>query len=327
MQANYKWTWSPLDFEEPLVEDFSKALNLRRPLTTILLQRGIDTFEKAKLFFNPKWENLHDPFEMKNMAKATARLKQALENNEKVMIYGDYDVDGTTSVALVYSFLQPHFSNLVYYIPDRYSEGYGLSFKGLEHAQKLGINLIITLDCGIKAFEKVVHANQNKIDVIICDHHLPPATLPPAYAILNPKQKDCQYPYKELTGCGIGFKFMTAFAQRYLNQQDAERLFTFSDLVAVSTACDIVPMDGENRILMAIGLEQLAQTQRLGLKTLLEHAAIRTDKPDVHALVFGIGPRINAAGRIKHAHEAVKLLISEDREARSNITEQKFTYY
>ena len=322
----YKWAWAAHDFEESLVQKLSSALNLRQPLTTILLQRGVDTFEKAKTFFNPKLENLHDPLTMKNMDKATSRLKQALEQHEKVMIYGDYDVDGTTSVALVYSFLRPHFPDLTYYIPDRYSEGYGLSFTGIDRAEELGISLIITLDCGIKALEKVEYANHKKIDVIICDHHLPPPTLPPAHAILNPKQNDCCYPYKELTGCGIGFKFMSGFADRYLSQEDRACLFTFIDLVAVSTACDLVPMDGENRILMSAGLAQLAKTNRLGLKILLEYAGMKSAEPNVHTLVFGIGPRINAAGRIKHAQEAVKLLISEDEAACRETADQINTY-
>ncbi len=306
----YKWLY-PQKPNSEQVNKLSKAINLRKPLTRLLLQRGIYTFEEAKTFFRPNRNHLQEPFLMKDMLKAVKRLEIAITNQEKVMIYGDYDVDGTTSVSLVYNFLKPYVKSLFYHIPDRYTEGYGLSQIGIDKAKKLGCSLMITLDCGIKANDKVAYANTKNIDSIICDHHLPPKKLPDAFAILNPKQTDCSYPYKELTGCGIGFKFMHAFAKK--QKIDQSKLFKMIDLVAVSTACDLVPIDDENRAIVSLGLKQLEKTTSLGLKTLIDSQNMKKTDIQVQDLVFGIGPRINAAGRISHAHEAVSLLISEDK--------------
>lgn len=292
------------------VTTLSAQLNINPYLTSILLQRGIDTFDKARLFFRPSLDHLHDPFLMMDMGKAVERLHRAIIGQEKILIYGDYDVDGTTSVALVFSYLQTFYTNCEYYVPDRYSEGYGVSQEGIEYAVSNGFSLIITLDCGIKASDKVTFANLHGIDFIICDHHLPDADIPNAVAVLDPKREDCSYPYTELSGCGLGFKLIQAYARTHRNE---EEVYDYLDLVAVSIASDIVPITGENRILAAFGLKKLNENPSPGLKALKEIAAIRNDL-DISGIVFTLGPRINAAGRIAHAKGAVKLLIAETEE-------------
>ena len=290
------------------VERLSKEINVNLVLSSILIQRGIDTYKIAKSYFRPSLSGLHDPFLMEDMDLAIERLNRAIHNGENILIYGDYDVDGTTSVALVFSYLKKIYSNVHYYIPDRYQEGYGISKNGIEWADKNNINLIISLDCGIKAVEMTKLANKKGIDLIICDHHLPGATLPEAYAILDPKRKECKYPYKDLSGCGVGFKFMQGFA-KYNKLDDAE-LFEYLDFLAVSIASDIVPVNGENRIFSYFGLEKLNSNPRPGLKALIDVAGLR-GKVTITGIVFGIGPRINAAGRMTHAGLAVELLISD----------------
>ncbi len=292
------------------VTKLSTQLNINPYLTSILLQRGIDTFDKAKLFFRPSLDHLHDPFLMMDMDKAVERLHRAIIGQEKILIYGDYDVDGTTSVALVFSYLQTFYTNCDYYVPDRYSEGYGVSQEGIDYAVSNGFSLIITLDCGIKASDKVTFANLHGIDFIICDHHLPDADIPNAVAVLDPKREDCSYPYSELSGCGLGFKLIQAYARTHRNE---EEVYHYLDLVAVSIASDIVPITGENRILAAFGLKKLNENPSPGLKALKEIAAIRNDL-DISGIVFTLGPRINAAGRIAHAKGAVKLLIAQTEE-------------
>lgn len=302
--------WIPKDL--PLDEDIaslSQEINVNPCLASILVQRGIDTFDKAKSFFRPSLSELHDPFLMKDMDKAVARLKAAMNNQERIMIYGDYDVDGTTSVALVYGFLRRIYDNIEYYIPDRYTEGYGVSIQGIEYAAKENIKLIVSLDCGIKAVDKVAKALEKGIDFIICDHHRPGDILPPAIAVLDPKRKDCEYPYKELSGCGVGYKLLEAYCIR--QRLDKSMLLNFIDLVAVSIASDIVPITGENRVLAYFGLKKLNSAPLPGLKALMELGGLK-ENMDITAVVFGIGPRINAAGRIDHAKYAVELLLSEE---------------
>lgn len=300
-----RWIRKPAPTEE-LVRQLSTQLNVNTYLCSVLIQRGVDTFDKAKTFFRPTLNDLHDPFLMMDMDKAVERLHKAIIQQEKILIYGDYDVDGTTSVALVFSYLKTFYEHCEYYVPDRYSEGYGVSQEGIEYAVTNGFNLIITLDCGIKASDKVTFANLHGIDFIICDHHLPDADIPNAVAVLDPKREDCTYPYTELSGCGLGFKFMQAYARKY---RDEKEVFNYLDLVAVSIASDIVPITGENRVLTAFGLKKLNENPSPGLKALKEIAATRNEL-DVSGIVFTIGPRINAAGRIAHAKGAVKLLIA-----------------
>lgn len=279
------------------------------PVATLLAQRGIRTAEEASRFFRPSLEQLHDPFLMRDMQEAVERIEQALGNNERIMVYGDYDVDGTTAVALMYGFLSRFTGNLTFYIPDRYSEGYGISFKGVEHAHADDVRLIIALDCGIKALDKVQRARELGIDMIICDHHRPGAQLPEAVAVLDPKRDDCPYPCKELSGCGIGFKLVQGLAQRNgIAFQDIEPLL---DLVAVSTACDIVPVTGENRILTHFGLKRLNDMPRPGFRVMMDMANVKR-RMTVTDLVFTLGPRINAAGRIEHGRQAVELLLARD---------------
>jgi single-stranded-DNA-specific exonuclease len=294
--------------ENGKVEQLSKEINVNPVLSSVLIQRGIDTYKKAKSYFRPSLDSLHDPFLMEDMDLAIERLNRAIHNAENILIYGDYDVDGTTSVALVFSYLKKIYSNVHYYIPDRYQEGYGISKNGIEWADKNNINLIISLDCGIKAVEMTKLANKKGIDLIICDHHLPGSTLPEAYAILDPKRKECKYPYKDLSGCGVGFKFLQGFA--IYNNLDVAEVFEYLDFLAVSIASDIVPVNGENRILSYFGLEKLNSNPRPGLKALIDVAGLR-GKVTLSGIVFGIGPRINAAGRMTHAGLAVELLISD----------------
>jgi single-stranded-DNA-specific exonuclease len=305
-----KWVCKPLPDQEQ-AEHLSKAINVNPTLASLLIQRGINSFQQAKNFFRPHLNQLHDPFLMKDMDKAIYRINQAISNNENILVYGDYDVDGTTAVALFFGFLSTHYQNLYYYIPDRYAEGYGISSQGIEWAFENNISLVISLDCGIKAINRVSEANEKGIDFIICDHHRPGEELPAAYAILDPKRKDCQYPFKELSGCGVGFKLLQAFCMASNLSQD--NLYTYLDLVAVSIASDIVPITGENRVLAYFGLKQLNQAPKPGLKCLIDSCGYK-DQIDINEIVFGIGPRINAAGRIAHANTAVALLLAKDYE-------------
>ena len=292
-------------------EDLAKRLRVNPILARLLIQRDINTYEVAESFFRLSLDQLHDPFLMKDMFKAVERVSKAIENDEAILIYGDYDVDGTTSVALMYGFLKDKVSKIDYYIPDRYTEGYGVSAQGVQWAIDNEFSLIISLDCGIKAFSAVAMANDHGIDFIVCDHHKPEKELPKATAVLDPKRVDCNYPYKELSGCGVGFKLIQGLTKH--NNWDEEDLWPYLDLVAVSIGADIVPITGENRVLCYFGLKQLENNARTGLQALLEIAAIQ--KPyTVTRIVFGVAPRINAAGRIKHAKDAVALLISKDRE-------------
>ena len=301
-----------------VVKQLSKDLNINTALANLLAQRGINTFDEARNFFRPSLDDLHDPFLMLNMDKAVERINQAIENQENILIYGDYDVDGTTSVALVYSFLKQIYPNIDYYIPDRYKEGYGISTQGIDHAYKNSETLIIALDCGIKAVEKIEYANAKNVDFIICDHHLPGDTIPDAIAVLDPKQDGCNYPYKELSGCGVGFKLMQAVAQN--REIPFEKLAPCLDLVAISIAADIVEIKGENRILAYYGLKKLNNNPRPGIESILKYSNIvrHFDKNlnknvfekdlTISDLVFTIAPRINAAGRIASGKKSVELL-------------------
>jgi single-stranded-DNA-specific exonuclease len=289
------------------VTKLSSELNIDTVLGSLLIQRGIDSFEKARVFFRPKTEHLHDPFLMKDMEKAIVRIEEAMVAGEEIMIYGDYDVDGTTSVAVVYSFFKKYYDHLEYYIPDRYKEGYGISTQGIDHAKEKGITLIIALDCGIKSVDKVAYASAAGIDFIICDHHTPGDEIPAAVAVLDPKQADCFYPYKELSGCGIGFKLIQAYTQK--NDIAFEELHRYFELVAISIACDIVHINGENRVLAHFGLQLLNTDPCIGVKTLML-AAGKTENYSISDIVFMIGPRINAAGRIDDAKHAVELMIT-----------------
>ncbi|MBK7383512.1 MAG: single-stranded-DNA-specific exonuclease RecJ [Flavobacteriales bacterium] len=275
----------------------------------ILAQRGITDATAAAIFFRPRLDQLHDPFLMAGMKEAVERIERALGENERIMVYGDYDVDGTTAVTLVYSFLLRFTGNITFYIPDRYAEGYGISFQGVDVAAAEKVGLIIALDCGIKAVDKVAYANELGIDFIICDHHRPGDTLPEAVAILDPKRDDCPYPFKELSGCGIGFKLMQGLAQH--NDMPFDDLEPLLDLVAVSTACDIVPVNGENRILTHFGLKRLNNEPRHGFRAMMNMANVKK-RLGITDLVFAIGPRINAAGRVEHGRQAVELLLAHD---------------
>jgi len=302
--------WKELKAIEAEVTHLMTVLKVSKPIASLLSLRSIDSYEKAKTFFRPSLDQLNDPFLMKDMQQSIARITKAIEKKQKVMVYGDYDVDGSTAVSLVYGFFSTHYPGFIYYIPDRYAEGYGLSFQGVEYAKEQGVSLIITLDCGIKAVDKVAHANTLGIDIVICDHHTPGNILPEAFGIINPKQNDCPYPYKELPGCGIGFKLCWAFASTH--NIPIEKVLHYLDLVAIAIACDIVPITGENRVLTYLGLQKVNESPNLGVTGLLETAKTGRDVPvkalSVEDLVFKIGPRINAAGRIKHAREAVALL-------------------
>ncbi len=295
---------------QEIINRLKNELNINDVLANLLAQRGISTFEEAKAFFRPDLANLYDPYLMKDMDKAVSRLDKARSSNERILIYGDYDVDGTTSVALVYSFLKEFHTNIDFYIPNRYTEGYGVSKKGIEYAEKTGASLIIALDCGIKATEQVELAKQKKIDFIICDHHTAGETIPDAVAVLDPKRPDCNYPFKELSGCGVGFKFMQAFSNR--NSIPFERLTNYIDLVVVSIASDIVPIIDENRILSYFGLKKLNENPLTGLKAIKKIANVENKEMTISDCVFRIGPRINAAGRIESGAEAVNLLIAEN---------------
>ena len=285
-------------------------LSISPILAQLLVQRDILTFEDARSFFRPDLADLHNPFLMKDMDKAVNRLTAAMQKNEKILVYGDYDVDGTTSVSLVYKFLKQFYSNLEFYIPDRYSEGYGISITGIDYAAANDFKLIIALDCGIKAIAKVKYASDLGVDFIICDHHTPDAVLPPAVAVLDPKRDDCTYPYKHLSGCGVGFKLMQAFA--ITNNIDFVQLTPLLDLLALSIASDIVPITGENRILAFFGLKQINSNPSVGLKGIIDVCGLADKDITISDIVFKIGPRINASGRMKLASEVVELLVSGD---------------
>ena len=306
----YRWELKE-SMDQTKIESLSKELNnLDFTLTNILIQRGIDTFDKAKAFFRPDLNTIHDPFLMKDMEKAVDRITLAIEKKERILIYGDYDVDGTTSVALVYSYLKNFYPNLAYYIPDRYAEGYGISYQGIDYATEHDFKLIIALDCGIKAMEKVAYASEKGVDFIICDHHRPGKKIPQAVAVLDPKREDCHYPFKELSGCGVGFKLMQAWSA--FSNIDDQLLFTYLDLLAISTCADIVPITGENRTFVYYGLKVINEAPRQGIKTMIELANLKKELT-VMDLVFSIAPRINAAGRIETGKKAVEILVEENK--------------
>jgi single-stranded-DNA-specific exonuclease len=295
--------------DESVVTTLATEMAVPAAVASLMVQRGIKTKNQAEEFFNPSLKSLHDPFLMRDMNRAVDRITTAIARNEKILVYGDYDVDGTTAVAMLYSFLREYHSSLDYYIPDRYHEGYGLSMKGIDYAAQVNCRLIIALDCGIKAVDKVKYAQSKGIDIIICDHHLPGDEIPVAVAVLDPKQPGCNYPYKELSGCGVGFKLMQAYCR--LQKIPFEKIIPYLDLVAVSIGSDIVPMTGENRILAYFGLKQLNEAPRLGFQKIIEKARIHMPLA-VEDIVFRIGPRINAAGRMESGSSAVELLISTD---------------
>ncbi len=286
------------------------ALDLSPILSRLLVQRGITSPEEAHRFFKPSLDDLHDPFLMADMDKAVKRLTNAIHHKERILIYGDYDVDGTTSVSLVFKFIKKFYDNIDFYIPDRYNEGYGISVQGIDFATAQGCKLIIALDCGIKAIEKVAYARNAGIDFIICDHHTPDEQLPEAVAVLDPKRSDCNYPYKHLSGCGVGFKLLQAFSSR--NDIPFSELEPLLDLLALSIASDIVPITGENRILAYYGLKQLNANPSVGVKSILDVCGLSDKEISISDIVFKIGPRINASGRMKLATEAVELMVSND---------------
>ncbi len=363
-----RWVIKP-DGDTDSIKKMGELLGIDRYLSALLVQRGLTTFADAKTFFRPKLEQLHDPFLMKDMDRAIIRIEEAVAKGEKVMVYGDYDVDGTTAVALVFSFIKRFHEGVDYYIPDRYTEGYGISFKGIDYASENNFKLIVALDCGIKSVEKVAYALEKGIDFIICDHHRPGAELPAASAVLDPKQADCNYPYKELSGCGIGFKLIQAIAIK--RNIPFEELHTYLDLVVISIAADIVDITGENRVLAYFGLKLINSSPRPGVEALLHYAGVHARKTDTGSgmqdarsgmqdarsgmqdpgsksgssriphpassncydkeltitdLVFTIGPRINAAGRIESGNNSVKLLISANLDDARTVAEQINNY-
>ena len=298
-----RWTLKPKPNPE-IVKQLQQSLNVDEAIATLLVQRGIETFEDAKHFFRPSLEHLHDPYLMKDMDKAVTRILKAIEDGENILVYGDYDVDGTTSVALMSSYLKTKTANVATYIPDRYDEGYGVSYKGIDFADDNDFSLIIALDCGIKAIDKIEYAKEKGIDFIICDHHRPGNEVPNAVAVLDPKQEDCTYPYKELCGCGVGFKLIQALAEKF--NQTLDDLIPYLDLVATAIGADIVPITGENRVLACFGLQVINAQPRAGFKAIINQ--IKKDELTITDVVFIIAPRINAAGRMKHGQYAVDLL-------------------
>ncbi len=313
------------------IDKLSQVLNVTDDIANLLVQRGIYTYEQSKYFFRPQLAHLHDPFLMKDMDKAVKRIEQALAKDEKILVYGDYDVDGTTAVSLVYIYIKSFYNNIDFYIPDRYAEGYGISFQGIDFANENGFSLIIALDCGIKENEKVAYASAKNIDFVICDHHRPGDELPAAVAVLDPKRPDCDYPFNELSGCGVGFKLIQGFEKN--NNISPFDIFDLLDLVAVSIAADIVPVTGENRTLAYYGLKQLNSFPRPGIEAILKYSNIKKQNDEdsdqffnreltISDLVFLIGPRINAAGRIKNARNSVKLLIADDAKYAGELAEK-----
>ena len=311
---NINWHIKQLTPEEQAAaERLSKELDISPVAGRILAGRGLRTAAEARAYIRPSLDSLHDPFLMRDMGAAVDRLCTAIDNHERIMVYGDYDVDGTTAVALMYSFLRTQTDNLIYYIPDRYTEGYGISTKGIDTAKEKGCSLVIALDCGIKAVDKIEYANSLGVDFIICDHHTPGETIPSAVAVLNMKRADCLYPFKELSGCGVGFKLVQAYAlRRGIDMQEVYRLLP---LLAMSIASDIVPLTGENRILAFFGLRAMNAFPSVGLSAMMQVAGIEGKTITISDLVYKIGPRINAAGRIKSGAEAVRLLITDNAEA------------
>lgn len=313
-----RWTLKPAN--EKHIQQLSQDLRIQPALCRLLAVRGITDYETAKRFFRPQITDLHDPFLMKGMKQAVARISEAVEWHERIMVYGDYDVDGTTSVAVVYSFLKKHYTGEIsFYIPHRYREGYGISKAGIDFAHANGYTLMITLDCGIKSVELIQYAQTLCIDVIVCDHHMPDTKLPPAYAILNPKQTDCTYPYKELSGCGIGFKLISALAKQW--KLPEESVFGCLDLVATSIAADIVPIDGENRVLAYYGIKKVNENPCMAIKTLKEISGANRYL-SISDLVFVIGPRVNAAGRMDDARKAVELFTEDDPDMIRSLADQ-----
>ena len=311
---NINWHIIELTAEEQqAAERLTNELEISPVAGRLLARRGIRTAAEARAYIRPSLDSLHDPFLMRDMGKAVDRLVQAIEHHERIMVYGDYDVDGTTAVALMYSFLRTQTDNLIYYIPDRYTEGYGISTKGIDTAKEKGCSLVIALDCGIKAVDKMEYANRIGVDFIICDHHTPGDITPNAVAVLNMKRKDCPYPFKELSGCGVGFKLVQAYAQR--QGIDPQEVYRLLPLLAMSIASDIVPVTGENRILAFYGLRAINAFPSVGLQAIMQVAGIEGKTITISDLVYKFGPRINAAGRIKSGSEAVRLLITDDAEA------------
>jgi single-stranded-DNA-specific exonuclease len=309
-----RWTFASKS--KTSTKELEKKLGLSKELVELLHQRGIFSFEEAQTFFRPQLEHIHDPFLMKDMDKAVKRIFEAFEKEEKILVYGDYDVDGTTAVSLMYTFLIKHYKNVEFYIPDRYTEGYGVSYQGIDYAANNGFKLIIALDCGIKAIEKVAKAKEKGVDFIICDHHRPGNEIPKAKAVLDPKRKDCTYPYDELCGCGVGFKLVQA-----LNQElgfEFEDLEEYFDLLVVSIGSDIVPLTGENRVLAHFGLKKINHSPRKGIAEILKLSALKREL-NITDVVFIVGPRINAAGRMKSGMNAVKLLTSGDDETAKDL--------
>tara|TARA_R100000935_G_scaffold23395_1_gene42747 strand:+ start:62703 stop:64394 length:1692 start_codon:yes stop_codon:yes gene_type:complete len=302
-----RWNLKPKPSEEK-IKTLTSELGVDAIIASLLLQRGIETFEEAKKFFRPTLEELHDPYLMKDMDKAVARIEAAIANEENILVYGDYDVDGTTSVALVASYLKSYYPNVATYIPDRYDEGYGVSYKGIDFAEDNNFSLIIALDCGVKAIDKVAYALEKNIDFIICDHHRPGAELPKAVAVLDPKRDDCDYPFKELCGCGVGFKLLQALAKN--RNQTIDDLLLYLDLVATAIGADIVPITGENRVLAYYGLKVINSNPRTGFQAILQQ--VKKTELTITDVVFIIAPRINAAGRMKHGNHAVTLLTETD---------------
>ena len=302
-----------------VVKQLAGALGVSESLANLMVQRNITSADEAKAFFNPSLDYLHDPFLMKDMNIAVDRISTAIKKNERILVYGDYDVDGTTAVALMYSFLKDQYSNVEYYIPDRYKEGYGVSFQGLDFAYQNNCKVVITLDCGIKAVEKVKYARTKGLDVIICDHHYPGDEIPKALAVLDPKQPSCSYPYKELSGCGVGFKLIHAYSR--VHGIPFSEISHYLDLVAVSIASDIVPITGENRVMAYFGLKQLNESPRTGLKEIIRESEV-TKALTIEDVVFKIGPRINAAGRMETGSKAVDLLVSSDTKLATGISKE-----
>ena len=307
---HFKWNYKyPTPEEEQAAKELGEKLNMSPILTLLLIRRGITTESAAKRFFRPQLADLINPFLMKDMDIAVDRLNDAMGRKERILVYGDYDVDGCTAVALVYKFLLQFYSNIEYYIPDRYDEGYGVSKKGIDYAKEQGVKLIIILDCGIKAIDEIAYAKEQGIDFIICDHHVPDEKLPDAVAILNPKREDDPYPFKDLCGCGVGFKFMQAFAKN--NGIPFSRLIPLLDLCAVSIAADIVPVVDENRILAFHGLKQLNQNPSVGLKAIIDICGLNNRELSMSDIIFKMGPRINASGRMENGRESVDLLVEK----------------
>ena len=308
---NFRWNYQPPTSElKEEAEALSRKIGISPILCKLLIQRGLKSEAEVQQFFNPQLKELLDPLLMEDMDKAVDRINSAIENNERILVYGDYDADGTTAVALVYNFLRRRYTNLDYYIPDRYNEGYGVSYQGVDYAFNTGVKLVIVLDCGIKAIQEIQYAKDKGIDFIVCDHHVPDDELPPAVAILNAKREDSTYPFKHLSGCGVGFKLMHAFALS--NEIPFTELIPSLDLVAISTASDIVPIMGENRVLTYYGLQQLNSNPSIGLRAIIQVCKLGDKTLTINDIVFKIGPRLNAAGRMSSGKKAVDLLVEQD---------------